>query len=284
MMRNPFESHTPESFGLGRAYERAEKALQQDVIDMEQFEDLYGQKQVERDRAYVEDRKTRFERDNSPEEKDRKRLATIFEAIMHEQIELSDWLGPEAHTVKTCEFDDIANGVDEIVEVRKEEEGPTRLALAIDVTFNAQVERKMQRICDEDIGKERLARVKYFYSEEEPDFRGELSNVPRVVVGIGREAVRELAELWMQGEKQALARHPVQWAILEEIQLQVHAFRDYAAAQDKSIAARAYERAARIVDRIVQEKGAPPPRTALQNDEVLNEIRLYLERLPVSKR
>mgnify|MGYP001569067552 CR=1 FL=1 len=47
-------------------------------------------------------------------------MATIMEAIIHEQIELNDWLGPDAETITPSQYDVIANGVDSIIRFQHE--------------------------------------------------------------------------------------------------------------------------------------------------------------------
>ena len=57
------------------------------------------------------------------------------------KLKVNNWLGPEATAIKSSRYDDIKNGVDNIVEFHKEEDfSSSHLALAIDETFSHDVE------------------------------------------------------------------------------------------------------------------------------------------------
>ena len=109
MKKNPFESGIDAEVDEELAYRRAEKALAVDRIKETDFEDLYGEENVRKDLAEIERLEAKFETLPS-------KASVILEAIIHEQSELNDWLGPEAHTLKTARYDDIKHGVDEVVE------------------------------------------------------------------------------------------------------------------------------------------------------------------------
>jgi hypothetical protein len=161
--------------------------------------------------------------------------------------------------------------VDEIVEFREGEGRASHLALSIDVTFSSMaIEKKLARIRRE-IDSESLTKVKYFKSEE-MNFMGELGNVPRVVVGMDREAVLDLIALWLRDDKKALASHPVRRQMLEEIDMELSTFLRYAEARGKQNAAAIMRRTLKVV----RDIGAGQDLYHLPKDSVFTNIETTL--------
>lgn len=248
-MRSSFEFGPKKASDivLQKAYERARSGRGQEAIEMSDFISDYGEENVANDKLQVEEIEERF-KEESQEVRDALRLATILEAIITEQVELSEWLGPEVHTRKASRYDDLINKVDVIAEV-EHEHTPTHLALAIDVTHGRYLNDKFNDI-KREIETGTLTSVKYFENADQT-FKGKLSKVPRVVLGMDKEALFELTELWMEGNNTKLAAHPVQLEILEEIQLQLEQYRDYALRCDKDDLVKIYDRQLRIIESIV---------------------------------
>ncbi len=259
------------------AYEKALRVLSEDSIDMERFRDIddprYGRQVVDRDIAEVARLEKIFEHEATPESRELKRIATIFEAIIHEHVELSDWLGPEAYTLKASKYDDIKNGIDSIVEFPMAQKETSHLALAIDVTFNPQVEKKLRRIKDE-IKSGKLAEIKYF-DHDDPD-KYKIDDVPRVVVGADRKAVGELIEVWLSGDNKKLAVHPIQHLILEEIRMELEAFEKYAITEGQKKPAEVYRKTLVLLDTITKAKKAHKT-PDIYSDSVLHGISRYLK-------
>src|SRR3989344_6211954 len=116
-MKN-FESKIFEKIEITGIYEKATKEIEIDRINPDDFIDLYD---TEKDKKYVAEMEQKFAKNSSPDKQESLKLATIFEAIVHQHAELSDWLGPNASTIKTSKYDDIKNGVDSIVEIKEGE-------------------------------------------------------------------------------------------------------------------------------------------------------------------
>ena len=178
------------------AYERARKINDQESIDPQKFEH-YDKTMVLRDMELVQRREADFRMQSTRESEENKKVATILEAILHEQIGTSDWIGPNVSTIKSSRFDDIVNGVDSIARIQREGEGDTHLGLAIDVTFSSHITDKLDRIKD-DVKNGKLTQIKYFASPNPEDakeytYMGSLK-VPRVVIGIEKKAVLDLAK------------------------------------------------------------------------------------------
>lgn len=252
MAFNP-ESQMFENLDIDQAYRNAERMIEHASIKLDDFrgKEGYTDSQVEKDKEEIAESEEEFKKKTSPEQNQVQKLATVFEAIIHQHAELSNWFGPDAFTVKTSRFDDVKNGVDTVVEFPESEVAPTYLALAIDVTFSADTEKKFERIKQEiDLGKP--THVEYFVSEHTPHRR--LERIPRVVIGAEAGTVKKLSELWLEGDKRALGNHPIQFQILEEIDSQLKAFERYAERTGKAEVAKIYGRERKLVEKILSQK------------------------------
>lgn len=246
--RNPeAEAH----LNLRAALERAQEASTEEQIQLEEFRGMYPDDTIDRDIAYVEHRKKDFERTNSPQLKEAKEYATVLEAIINEQIELNNWFGENVTTRKASDFDDIANGVDTIAEITQDT-STTHLALAIDVTYSDQLDKKLQRI-KREIDDGTLTSIKYFVSGDET-FKGVKSKVPLVVIGADKQQLREISQLWMERNNKELAKHPLQLQLLDEIFMQLERYRAYAEQIGRHDIATIYEKQVRIIEVIRKQK------------------------------
>ncbi len=242
---------------LQLAYEKAKRTLSADRILVEDhreaFDEIYGKEAVDRDLEEVRDLKNKFETEAHLEHN---MLATVLEAIIHEQIEQNEWLGAGARTIKPSDYDDYVGGIDEIVEFPADSKA-LYTGLAIDATTGSDAEKKLKRVRDEiDIGV--LPAVKYGHSEQN-NFTGEIKNIPVVVVEVRVETTRKLMELWLEGKNSTLARHPVRFQILREIAMQSRAFAEYAKSKNKVGLVRVYEALAEHIEQILsQQQGEKP--------------------------
>lgn len=225
----------------------AEKCIAENAINPAIFTDLYGLANVQKDMKKVDEFEQKFSTDPAH------KTAKVLEAIMLAG-ELHNWFGNTTEVIKSSRFDDIFGGTDLILELEEVlHRRFSQLSIAVDVTFSSrQQEKKFARI-KEEIDRGKLATIKYFYSEKE-HFRGERSNIPRVVIGIEYNRVIELAALWLRKENAALAAHPVQRVILEEMSLQLEAFKKYAEKTDKARLVPIFERDLAIIQSILKEK------------------------------
>ena len=218
---------------LLQAHKEADAFLNKESIDPMDFLELYGDDNVIRDLRKVDELKTKFEGDTS------KIASRVFEAIMHQHIEQSNWLGANARTIRTSEYDDFINGVD-LVATFRDEASMSHLALGVDITFGSlSMQKKFDRIKN-DIQNNKLADVKYF---EAPGYKGSLNQVPRVVIGVDIDKVIALAGLWGRNDNKSLAEHVTKDIIADEIEKQVRAFMMFAKVQRKEEVAEAYSRA-----------------------------------------
>ncbi|MEK7596191.1 MAG: hypothetical protein AAB564_01420 [Patescibacteria group bacterium] len=237
-------------------------------IDPDGFADLYAREIIDRDKRYVAGLEKKFfkQAEKNLEREHRQQLALIFEALVLDQTERSDWLGENAMTVRSSKFDDYVNGVDMIVEFP--EEVSRHLALAMDVTTSNILAKKFSRI-REEINDSRLPRVKYYDSK---DFHGGLPKVPRVIIGADRQSVWQAGELWLENKNKELAVCPMQKIILDEIIIQLKTFSEYAAGRGKKEIADSYGASLKIMERIINEKKERNLPLPLINDKVFSAI------------
>jgi hypothetical protein len=286
-----FERETENANRTKKALELVEKIYGQDIeiIEEEDFEDLYSKKTVEADMEWVRKEEERFEREDTPEQKEARKISTIFETLIYDQAEMSEWLGKSAITIKSSRYDDIKNGIDLIIEFPDSEEvAASHLALAVDVTLSSELEKKMSGI-KRDIEHGKLSTVKYFKSET-LDIRGEKKDVPKVVIGADSKTLNTVIDLWMQqtGEsKDRLSRHPIQFIILEEIMLQLEKFRDYGEKIGQGKASESYDKVKDIMSGIYREKLKlreeilGDNESVIENDKVYRAINSHLDKLGV---
>ncbi|MBI3335319.1 MAG: hypothetical protein HY001_02375 [Candidatus Portnoybacteria bacterium] len=245
-----------------RAIEKARTILGKLRVNPETFRDLYGNVNINADLAYV--RRTRYsmEMHDTIRERQSKEIADTFEVILHEQVGKNKWLGENAFSVKTSEYDDIRNGVDSVTEFLTGPSSVSHLALGIDITFGYNLAKKFERI-KEEIDAGNLTQVKYFVSPSQ-HFRGELKKIPRVVAGADIDSVNGLITLWLNEDDVLLKRHPVQLKILDEMKMQLEVFREYSKQRRPELVP-VFQQRLNLIDSLVERK------KDLRNELVLNE-------------
>jgi hypothetical protein len=245
------------------------------AIQLEEFADLYGKEAIEKDKEYVKKREAIFEKGPSV------KFGELFEAIVDSQIEESDLMGPNASVIVPSRYDDVANGIDGIVEFQQEQ-ATSHLALGIDVTKSKEKLSKKFDDIRNSIKTGNLSRVRYFRSKT-GNFRGELRNVPRVVIGADHPAVEDVSSLMLRlirmkktiaenrrlnandaiaqnlpkefaKVRQELALHPIQGIVLTEIKDQLLAFKEYAMKIKQYEVADSYSQVLSLINVIIAEK------------------------------
>ncbi len=214
----------------------------------------YSNMDVECDLEYVAKQKALHKQRETPQSRELKRIADIFEALVLWNSEQADWLGSKATTIKTSEYDDYKNGVDMVVEFQ-EERSASYLGLAADVTFSSDrsVIAKKFSILRDQIKRGTLAQVKYFHSDH-THFDGQLSKLPEVVIGVSKSMVLELARLWADGKNSTLANHRVGVLILKQMEMQLFVFAKYAQSIGQTEVARIYFDRLKLIQEILKEK------------------------------
>jgi len=274
MKLESFSRSAIESADIDKAYEKALKFLNEvspriNPAD-EEFVNYYGEKNVEEDIEYVKKREKEFS-NRIEDENYNKKLATIFEAIILEQIYFSEWLGEDTETYASSLFDDFAKGVDVIVEFNNNEDDSDFLAFAVDATFESDMSRKF-KIIKNSIEKG-ISEVKYFSHNGEIG----LKNLPRFVVGADAKTINELVELWLSDDKHAFGEHPIQIQILEEIISQAKFFKEYAIGVDRNEIASKYNEVGERLSGVLKKKEYEISRGNIDSDKVYKAIEEEVE-------
>lgn len=221
----------------------------QELIDLKKFAEIYSQNEIERDLGYVRKREAQF----SQQEQVTEKKSQILEAIITSRAELDNWFGEDSFVVKTSRFDDIANGVDVVLELVNEN-GVRQLALAVDVTVSKEsgvVGQKLLSI-KRELENGQLAGVKYFKSEADKEFMGPLPSLLKLVVGVDPGTLNRLMELSLNKDYKALRNEPVQRQLLEEMELQLRAFLNLSNISDNT--KKAIREALKHIEAIIKTK------------------------------
>lgn len=262
------------------------------AINPNTFTSKYSPEKIANNKKYVKERKLQFHEQGTESTK----RAQILEAIMAEQIELSDWFGSDVLTILPAEYDDLHNGIDMVVEFAHESEGSgdfKYLALGVDVSSSAYNLDKKLAIIKDGILKGTLAQMDYFYSERDENAKPLKFNIPKVVIGIEHQAIQELSGLWIEAHQakthsndpslspesrksqkeraknalRALAEHRVKYLILEEIKMQLNVFLRFAKEKGQDEVANKFQSILDLINLILSSKETPSSDDVFKNQE-----------------
>lgn len=204
-----------EEPGLTEFNLKMRKKWEKDRANLEQF---LPPKEAQEKREELEELEIEYDKKTAE--------ASAAEYMVLEGIYEGYWLGgnpeekpedaPEVYAVPTSEYDDIKNGVDVVVAIKRKRE--EWMYLGIDVTtsqIDKEIEAKLNRTYRQT-KRGQLAKVEYYYSpnsEEEP--RGKIE-LPRVVVGLEKSALAGLAKDFLNN-KTKIPKHEIQLELIQEI-------------------------------------------------------------------
>lgn len=206
-------------------YPEAHAGIEQKKIKETDFVGHYSSESLARDREYVEKRKAQFATDTGVQTVDKlshtdiRKVSECAEFLIIEGID-KGWF-PDCTVMKTSDYDDIANGVDCILERKKGHDPAAHLGLAIDVTCGQTMEKKLTSI-KEAIDKGVLPRIKYFKSG---NFKGAMDNLPKVVAAVDVLAIDRIFKSTAQGED--ISKHHIRVTLLKQFEMQLAAFEGY---------------------------------------------------------
>lgn len=261
---------------------------------MAKFEKVsgYGPERIKRDKEKIERKKKEIKELNTGPTK----KAQLLEALLTEQIELSEWFGGNTFTIVPAEFDDLFHGVDLALEIVDDSE-VRHLALGVDVTSSPIAIRKKLKIIKNHIANGTLTSMEYFHSDDyNKDFYGTMANIPQTIIGADGKTIKELGELWMLGyglpklrreskqqplspeseahqkklvkeAKQKIADHRVQILMLEEIKMQLNVFLKFAKKKGQDEVANKFSSTLTLIDSILSSKETPTIDDVFKNQE-----------------
>ena len=143
------------------------------------------------------------------------------------------------------------------------------------MTYSNNLRKKFERI-KSDIQKGELPTIKYFQSG---NFRGDLKNVPRVIIGVEIQTLTGLCRaLFQNPDAKRLSMHPLQMLQLKQMLIQLEAFGAYAIRLGQTSVAEEYARDREIVKRIFDAKAKSGITIGeWENDKVFKAIQKELE-------
>jgi hypothetical protein len=154
-----------------------------------------------------------------------KQWSVIQEAVILNESELSNWFGSDTRTIRPSDHADYVQQVDGILEF------PNDTKVAFDATFSKNPYQKIHKN-KEFVDAGNLHPITYF-EDDEKNFKGSIE-VPKVVIGFGKENLLEITKDWLSaqeglpGSKAKLAEHPVQMLLIYQVLMQFSAAELYA--------------------------------------------------------
>jgi hypothetical protein len=207
--RKHWDSLKPAEKMIWDKYRGKQKEYQAHIED---FEDVYGEKETKRDVYWVEEMKKREDPGSERGE--------LMELIMILQAETANWFGENSFLFSVSEYDDRKAHGDIVLEIMNDNGEPVRILL--DITVSGEENNlidKMQRSFDILRRERRLSTIKYFQSEATGE-KERLINIPRVTIGITPDTLGELCvDLNKNFKKQE--NNPIQLYLLDQIENQL---------------------------------------------------------------
>ncbi len=169
-----------------------------------------GDEEVQKDLESLNQRKNDFSKKEVGDTKQEQRLerakkvATLTERALAEGVSKLAWYGDNISIEPASEFDDIKRGVDDILEIRKEDEESSFMGLGIDVTFRGlyseQFKQKFFTLL-QSIRDGYKTKVKYFKNH-----KGEVMKefaIPKIVLYFNVDDVRDMVEILKHADNPA---------------------------------------------------------------------------------
>lgn len=212
-----------------RAHERAcfSKDLKMQGRNLKDFvSSTISQESVDRAEAYVRKAEGFFElmlSEKTQEEREKAERSKIIAECLEGIILCNKtWFGLMAQTYPTTKFDDVKNGIDMIVE-RGKDGVFSHEGVAMDVTYAGKngIAKKIDRIL-ENLRKGKMGTISFFKSQD-GRYKGELNNLPLVVIGADFNTMSHMINLFAEDTPQAnrgLAEHPFQFQMIEQVIMQ----------------------------------------------------------------
>jgi len=156
------------------------------------------------------------------------RSKTIAECLEGVILGNRNWFGLTANVFPTTRYDDYKHGVDMVVE-RSQDGFAQHEGVAMDVTYAGRngIQKKVDRIVD-NLKRGKLGTVSFFKSAD-GSFKGELNNLPLVVIGADFNTMSDMINLFAEDStksNQQLAEHPFQFQMIEQVMLQCDTYID----------------------------------------------------------
>lgn len=197
----------------------------------EEFEFLVrgGMEEIDRDWKSLSDTEEAIEEENNQLSRRKfkrhekaKKISDIVESGIAYAVTELGWYGENISIEPTSEFDDIKRGVDDVMQIRREDNLDLFLALAVDVTFRGllsdEYAEKFFSLL-KSIAKGRKTRIKYFKNHQGEKM--EEFAVPKIVLYFDRPDVKSLVEIVRNSDNpemlEKLKSSPQKIALLNQV-------------------------------------------------------------------
>lgn len=256
LARDPYSKEV-----LTKLHQKAEKKVEPYRPDPNDFRDIYGNETVDADIAEVVRLESEFKKQSDAmdeylrEKKETKdMIAYVAECIIADQLS-GEWLAGRGKVTPSAKINDYKQGVDMVIEFPEEKSKNRYIGLGIDITSSkdlGDVCKKLDRILENDVLRNRITNIKYFESDE---IKREI-DVPRVIVALQDDQIKTLFTQEDRNDKQGLSSNKVQLIILYQLQQQCSTFMRIAHRKNSEKALLLYGNAQHIITEIIQEKSA----------------------------
>lgn len=218
--------------------EKLKRRSQVEKMDEGDFVAKYGEEEVARDKAEIEATRRNFYSNFDEESRRIKACGDTLEQIIAQNIKENRWFGDNTKVKFTSRYDDIKNGVDFVLEIRREGQ-PAFSAMCIDATFGVPDYKKLGRL-QYEIDSGQLAKLKYSNLPENTDSAGDKSDkgIPRLILSLDLESLAQLSALEdkvigtdkqkTDKAQEELSAHPAQVIFLRQIIEQLKVYAEYA--------------------------------------------------------
>lgn len=157
--------------------------------------DVYGRAAVFEDLKKVAAQEKLFERDDTPQDKEKKRVANVFEAYFIDAANTQQWLGPQSRFDPTTKYDDYFNQVDGTGTFKEGAGRYGHIGFSTDLTYGYDASTEKIEDIISAIDAKRMSKIRYFHSEA-MGYTGQLSNLPKTVLGLDKVHVGDFIRLW----------------------------------------------------------------------------------------
>lgn len=290
----PGDNEMSDTF-LENAHAKAKDVIEMNRVDIDDFEGFYPDNKLAADKEYVASRKAMMEvphpnliAEQMKRHDKAKRTSDVMEAMIIDPKVIRSWYAytdkdgnkiSEVNAMGTSELDDLANGVDAVWELKHVTEGYSNLALAVDVTFSSSFEEKIQYIKG-NIDQGQLAKVEYFMPKW-GDMKGEVTQIPRVVIGADAKHLTDLALLWsrIDDRRPEVEVNPMQLLVLEEILLQLPIYEQYALSIGQDVVVDKIRTTRLKFEKLHEQtlKKLPGASDYIEEDKVFTNLKQYLK-------
>jgi hypothetical protein len=169
-----------------------------------------------------------------------KKVATIVERAIIYAVTTVGWYGEGISIEQTSQFDDVKRGVDGVLQIRREGDQDTFLALGIDATYRGLLSKEYRNKFSnllESIWKNQKTRIKYFKNHQ-----GQLMEefaAPKIVLYFDNKDVKNLVNLVKNsGDAEAIKEFkndPQKITVMNQILVQCEIMTEFAQEYNNSI-------------------------------------------------